>query len=255
EDRIKTIMNPSKKFYKHPSILAAVTILLLALIAVPTTLALTSRPAEKADVNIKEAKEKPLLLLGMQLKDVTPEIQTNYQLYHSFGVLIFEPGFGHQRLGIGELQKGYYFWMVGNKKIHNVREMITEILRINAKPKPTVGGMVREGHKGFVRTVYGYGKGRETNTQYLKFTEEDVRELRRAGKTLGIADDKLYYGDDKEIEDRIESAKKLSGLGKMLVIYAHDHKQKYPENLNELLKDLLVDEDGLTWLKENIEYL
>ncbi len=56
EDRIKTIMNPSKKFYKHPSILAAITILLLALIAVPTTLALATKPAEKADVMMESGK-------------------------------------------------------------------------------------------------------------------------------------------------------------------------------------------------------
>jgi beta-lactamase regulating signal transducer with metallopeptidase domain len=47
EDRIKTIMNPNKKFYKRPTVLAAITILLLAIITVPTTLALISKPAEK----------------------------------------------------------------------------------------------------------------------------------------------------------------------------------------------------------------
>ncbi|MHC4396721.1 MAG: M56 family metallopeptidase [Planctomycetota bacterium] len=57
EDRIKTIMNPSKKFYKHPSILAAITTLLLGLIIVPTTLALTSKPANKPDVQVEAPSE------------------------------------------------------------------------------------------------------------------------------------------------------------------------------------------------------
>ncbi|MHC4552627.1 MAG: M56 family metallopeptidase [Planctomycetota bacterium] len=47
EDRIKTMMNPNKKFYKRPGILTAMTILILGLILVPTTLALTS-PTDSA---------------------------------------------------------------------------------------------------------------------------------------------------------------------------------------------------------------
>jgi len=210
-------------------------------------------PIKKSNMLSKSPEAEPLILLGMQLIDVTPELKAEYQLYHPFGVLILDPGFGHQRLGIGELRKGYYFWMVGNKKINNMREMITEILRINAKPKPTEGGSIDEGHNGFVRVVYGYGKG--TNTQYIQFTEEDAKELRRAGRALGIPDDKLYHGNDKEIEARVESAKKLMKLGKAMLIFANDHNEKYPENLNELLKDRLVNEDDLAWLTGNIEYL
>ena len=57
EDRIKTIMNPSKKYYKRPSIVAAITILLFALIVVPTTLALTSQPTGKPHVTIEAPSE------------------------------------------------------------------------------------------------------------------------------------------------------------------------------------------------------
>ena len=49
EDRIKTIMKPGKKFYNRPTIIAIVTILLLAIIAVPTTIALTHRQATKPE--------------------------------------------------------------------------------------------------------------------------------------------------------------------------------------------------------------
>ncbi|MHC4338362.1 MAG: M56 family metallopeptidase, partial [Planctomycetota bacterium] len=57
EDRIKTIMNPGKKFYKRPSLITAITVFVLALTAVPTTLALTARKAkspEKMDVEFTE---------------------------------------------------------------------------------------------------------------------------------------------------------------------------------------------------------
>jgi beta-lactamase regulating signal transducer with metallopeptidase domain len=49
EDRIKTIMKPGKKFYNRPTIIAFITILLLAIIAVPTTIALTHRQPEKPE--------------------------------------------------------------------------------------------------------------------------------------------------------------------------------------------------------------
>ena len=49
EDRIKTIMKPGKKFYNRPTIIAIVTILLLAIAAVPTTIALTHRQPEKPE--------------------------------------------------------------------------------------------------------------------------------------------------------------------------------------------------------------
>jgi hypothetical protein len=58
EDRIKTILNPNKKFYERPTFIVIITILLLALIAVPTTLALTSRPAIKTDVQPEGQQEQ-----------------------------------------------------------------------------------------------------------------------------------------------------------------------------------------------------
>lgn len=47
EERITTMLRPGKKFYRRPSLLAAACALVLALLIVPTTLALTSRPADK----------------------------------------------------------------------------------------------------------------------------------------------------------------------------------------------------------------
>jgi ankyrin repeat protein/beta-lactamase regulating signal transducer with metallopeptidase domain len=43
EERIKTMLRPGKKFYKHPSLVAATAILLVALLTVPTSFVLTAR--------------------------------------------------------------------------------------------------------------------------------------------------------------------------------------------------------------------
>jgi len=47
EDRIKTMMRPGKKFRKRPSFVVVISTFLLAVIAVPTTLALTRRAGPK----------------------------------------------------------------------------------------------------------------------------------------------------------------------------------------------------------------
>jgi len=46
EERIKTMMRPGKKFYKHPSLTAVAIVVLTALLVVPTTVVLTARAEE-----------------------------------------------------------------------------------------------------------------------------------------------------------------------------------------------------------------
>jgi hypothetical protein len=36
------------------------------------------------------------------------------------------------RLDISQLEKGYQFWMIGDKRIANIKEMVAEILQDNA---------------------------------------------------------------------------------------------------------------------------
>ncbi|MHC4558033.1 MAG: M56 family metallopeptidase [Planctomycetota bacterium] len=54
EERIKTMMRPGKKFYKHPSLVAAIAVIVLALLTVPTGLVLTAR-AERPNPVAEEA--------------------------------------------------------------------------------------------------------------------------------------------------------------------------------------------------------
>jgi ankyrin repeat protein/beta-lactamase regulating signal transducer with metallopeptidase domain len=52
EERIKTMLRPGKKFYKHPSLIAAITFLFIALLTVPTGLVLTSHAGGKEDETV-----------------------------------------------------------------------------------------------------------------------------------------------------------------------------------------------------------
>jgi hypothetical protein len=56
-----------------------------------------------------------------------------------------------------------------------------------------------------------------------------------------------------EIEKRVESARKLSNLGKALLIYANDYDDKYPLSLRRLRDYLNLEE--FNWALANIEYL
>ncbi len=119
---------------------------------------------------------KPVALLGMKLADMTPELQALYDLGSPTGVVILDPGAGHSRLGIGKLSRGDRFWIVGQREVHNLRDMVEEILRIDATSPP---GRMNDRSRGMIRVVYSYRGGLGTNTQWLTLTEADVAELEK----------------------------------------------------------------------------
>ena len=123
----------------------------------------------------------PISLLGMNLSDVTPELQAAYDLNAPTGVLILDPGTNTVRLGIGLRNRGERFWMVGNRQVKNLREMVTELLRINEIEPP---GNPNEGSRGNIRVVYDLLRGAGTYTARLKLTEEDMAELKKVAATL-----------------------------------------------------------------------
>ncbi len=118
---------------------------------------------------------QPVTLLGMKLANVTPELQSIYNLDYATGVIILDPGINYLRLGIGELSQGECYWIVGDRQIKNLRELVTEILRIDAIAPP---GDPNEGCHESVRVVYDYRNGTGTNTQRLKLTDADRAELK-----------------------------------------------------------------------------
>jgi beta-lactamase regulating signal transducer with metallopeptidase domain/regulation of enolase protein 1 (concanavalin A-like superfamily) len=59
EERIKTMTKPGKKFYKRPSLMAAMAVLLLALLSVPATFVLTARAQRAEPAALPAAENEP----------------------------------------------------------------------------------------------------------------------------------------------------------------------------------------------------
>ena len=109
-------------------------------------------------------------VLGMKLADVTPDLKSAYDLYFEDGALILDPGEDSDRLNIGRLAEGYSFWMVGQKRVGSVREFVNQVLEEAGD---------RDAAEYSVRVVYAYSDldGDGTNTQYLKLTKDDLKQL------------------------------------------------------------------------------
>jgi hypothetical protein len=120
---------------------------------------------------------KSQAVLGMQLADVTPELESAYGLFQRRGALILDPGKNSDRLGIGPLAEGYHFWMVGQRRIGSVREFVNQILAETA-------GRNADLHS--VRVVFGFSTVEfdGNNTQYLKLTRDDLKELQTVSDQL-----------------------------------------------------------------------
>lgn len=142
---------------------------------------------------------EPIEMLGMKVADLTPELQKLYGLYTSKGVLVLESDRASLRFGVGE---GNCFWMVGNRKIANVREFVGEALRIQAKPEPRGPGSTGEGYEGKIRVVFEYGTGKGTNTQYLRLTDEDVESLKQLAGKLGVTAEPDADEEEERAEER-----------------------------------------------------
>jgi hypothetical protein len=124
---------------------------------------------------------KSYSVLGMQLADMTPELKSAYDLYFDRGALILNPGPHADRLKIGALAEGDLFWMVGDHRIGNrvggVREFVDRLL---AEPGVQIDGERR------IRIVYSFIRvdGEGTNTQYIRFTEDERKQLQMLSDQL-----------------------------------------------------------------------
>jgi hypothetical protein len=130
---------------------------------------------------VLKSPPKPVNLFGMRLADATPELQAVYDLDSPTGVIILDPGIHHTRLGIGELSRGLRFWIVGDRQIKNLQEMVEELLRIDGIAPP---GDPNEGCHGGIRVVYVYRGRAGTNTQRLTLSDEDIAELKNIRLTI-----------------------------------------------------------------------
>lgn len=116
------------------------------------------------------ANLKVRTVLGMQLADLTPELKDAYGIQNKRGAVIVDPGEDSDRLRIGELAEGYCFWMVGKERVGNVRELVEQILAETANQNAETYA---------VRVVYSLSTPEfdGTNTQYLRVTKEDLKQL------------------------------------------------------------------------------
>ncbi|WP_148598392.1 carboxypeptidase-like regulatory domain-containing protein [Aquisphaera giovannonii] len=116
-------------------------------------------------------------VLGMRLADVNPEVQSAYGLFFDRGAVILDPGEGHGRLGLGDLAEGCNFWMVGQKRVGSVREFVDQIVAETA-------GKDLDAYS--VRVVYSFRTVEfvGNNTQYLRLTRDDLKELKALSDRL-----------------------------------------------------------------------
>ena len=141
--------------------------------------------SDKLDLEVRlrsmelPADLKTYSVLGMQLADATPELQTAYDLFNLRRALILDPGKDSDRLQIGQLAEGYVFLYVGQAfvggrgvgtRIGSVREFVNQLLAETA-------GQDAEEYS--VRVVYTFRTAESigTNTQYLRLTKDDRKQL------------------------------------------------------------------------------
>ncbi|MHB1562039.1 MAG: carboxypeptidase-like regulatory domain-containing protein, partial [Isosphaeraceae bacterium] len=120
---------------------------------------------------------KTYSVLGMKLADVTPELKSAYDLWNDRGAFILDPGPNPGRLKIGAIVEGDVFWMVGNQRIGSVREFVDRLL---AEPGVPIAGERR------IRVVYSFLRvdSEGTNTQYIRFTEDERERLKELAEQL-----------------------------------------------------------------------
>lgn len=120
---------------------------------------------------------KTYSVLGMKLANVTPELKSAYDLWNDRGAFIVDPGPNPGRLKIGEIVEGDVFWMVGDRRIGSVREFVDRLL---AEPGVPIAGDRR------IRVVYSFLRvdSEGTNTQYIRFTEDEREQLKELADQL-----------------------------------------------------------------------
>jgi Carboxypeptidase regulatory-like domain len=120
---------------------------------------------------------KTYAVLGMQLADVTPELQSAYDLYYEHGAVILDPGKNSDRLKNRRLAEGYSFFMVGKQRIGSVREFVSQILT-------ETDGQNADEYS--VRVVYNHSTvdADLNSTGYLKLTKDDLKQLQIVSEQL-----------------------------------------------------------------------
>jgi hypothetical protein len=99
--------------------------------------------------------------------------------------MIIDPGTRFEDFAIGELRPGYVFWMVGNDRVSDLREMVSHL--VNEAKSPTIppdadgntSAWIEKNGDARVRVVYNFDNEelRGSNTQYMRLSQKDIAEL------------------------------------------------------------------------------
>lgn len=146
-------------------------------IELPTSNTLTLQMVSMPAVDTSDAID----LLGMKLINNNEQLTDAYQLYKTTGVLVLDAGTARAKFD-GEaseasLAEGSLIFLVGDKRISSLRDLATEIVRVNNMEKPKT--WIDEGYKGYVRFAFNWPKefGNFASTQYMHVTPEDIAGL------------------------------------------------------------------------------
>lgn len=116
----------------------------------------------------------------MKLADATPEVRAAFAMGNWPQPVILDPGENSERLGIGKIERGNTFCLVGDVGIRSVRQFVDHILQEVAAQEAKAGDEYE------VRVCYNFSNLEMdgTMTEYLKLTAADVADLRKVLSTL-----------------------------------------------------------------------
>jgi hypothetical protein len=245
EDRIKTIMKSGKRFYRRPTFITVVTVLLLAAVAVPTTLAVTRRRPKES---VKSVAVEPELTVegNMSAFDVVGAYLTALKA----GRYGRAAELAHPDSAVGEQTPEFEEF----REQGDVQEM--EIAAAYSDEREALA----------VTTVMKGDHGRRGPLVFHLVTDDDkwlIDDIDLETDEKTQQDVTRFLEDHPEAEiiegnsvNPVESAKKLQELGKALLIYANDDEGNYfPENLQKLQDGDYIDATALKYFSENVEYL
>lgn len=127
---------------------------------------------------------RPLTLFGLQLVEITPEIQAIYHLDDTKGLLVLQAGPRAQRLVQSRtLTDGCVIWEVGAVKISTLADFVSNFQRIAGRQATTRttlknGNWLVEGDRDWVLIVYMMTVKRGwSDTEPLRLTPQNRDEL------------------------------------------------------------------------------
>lgn len=156
---------------------------------------------------IDQDVEPTVEVLGMRLTNVTGDVAQAFELPYQQGVMVVQAGDDHRRLKIGRVRPGSVFWMVGQQRVSNIKEMLDQLIEVADRVRPDRTGNESDGEQPsagdprgrrvvgdglyvndqvMIRVVYGFESANlvGTNTQYMRLTADDIEQIKAIAAKL-----------------------------------------------------------------------